>query len=93
MENLAGENGSRTAVYLYAQWRPNTYTIHFAPGGGEGSMDGIPATYGQSVTLPDSTFTNAEGVFLGWAQSADAEQPEYFAGQSVQNSPPRTAAA
>lgn len=85
VENLAGENGSRTAVYLYAQWRPNTYTIHFAPGGGEGSMDDIPATYGQSVTLPDSTFTNAEGVFLGWAQSADAEQPEYFAGQSVQN--------
>lgn len=85
VENLAGENGSRTAVYLYAQWRPNTYTIHFAPGGGEGSMDGIPATYGQSATLPDSTFTNAEGVFLGWAQSADAEQPEYFAGQSVQN--------
>lgn len=85
VENLAGENGSRTAVYLYAQWRPNTYTIHFAPGGGVGSMDDIPATYGQSVTLPDSTFTNAEGVFLGWAQSADAEQPEYFAGQSVQN--------
>lgn len=85
VENLAGENGSRTAVYLYAQWRPNTYTIHFAPGGGEGSMDDIPATYGQSVTLPDSTFTNAEGVFLGWAQSADAEQPEYFAGQSVQD--------
>lgn len=85
VEHLAGENGSRTAVYLYAQWRPNTYTIHFAPGGGEGSMDDIPATYGQSVTLPDSTFTNAEGVFLGWAQSADAEQPEYFAGQSVQN--------
>ena len=84
VENLAGENGSRTAVYLYAQWRPNTYTIHFAPGGGEGSMDDIPATY-ESVTLPDSTFTNAEGVFLGWAQSADAEQPEYFAGQSVQN--------
>lgn len=51
VENLAGENGSRTAVYLYAQWRPNTYTIHFAPGGGEGSMDDIPATYGQSVTL------------------------------------------
>lgn len=85
VEHLAGENGSRTAVYLYAQWRPNTYTIHFAPGGGEGSMDDIPATYGQSVTLPDSTFTNAEGVFLGWAQSADAEQPEYFAGQSVQD--------
>lgn len=85
VENLAGENGSRTAVYLYAQWRPNTYTIHFAPGGGEGSMDDIPATYGQSVTLPESIFTNAEGVFLGWTQSADAEQPEYFAGQSVQN--------
>lgn len=84
VENLAGENGSRTAVYLYAQWRPNTYTIHFAPGGGEGSMDDIPATY-ESVTLPDSTFTNAEGVFLGWAQSAGAERPEYFAGQSVQN--------
>lgn len=50
VENLAGENGSRTAVYLYAQWRPNTYTIHFAPGGGEGSMDDIPATY-ESVTL------------------------------------------
>ncbi len=85
VENLAGENGSRTAVYLYAQWRPNTYTIHFAPGGGEGSMDDIPATYGQSVTLLESIFTNAEGVFLGWTQSADAEQPEYFAGQSVQN--------
>lgn len=85
VENLAGKNSSRTAVYLYAQWLPNTYTIHFDAGSGEGSMEDITATYDKSVTLPDNAFTNTEGVFLGWAQSDSADQPEYFAGQSVCN--------
>lgn len=85
VENLAGKNSSRTAVYLYAQWLPNTYTIHFDAGSGEGTMEDITATYDKSVTLPNNAFTNTEGVFLGWAQSDSADQPEYFAGQSVRN--------
>ena len=32
VQDLAGRNSSRTAVYLYAQWRPNTYTIRFSEG-------------------------------------------------------------
>lgn len=85
VENLAGKNSSLTAVYLYAQWLPNTYTIHFDAGSGEGTMEDITATYDKSVTLPNNAFTNTEGVFLGWAQSDSADQPEYFAGQSVRN--------
>ncbi|WP_394969252.1 InlB B-repeat-containing protein [Candidatus Allofournierella merdipullorum] len=85
VENLAGKNSSRTAVYLYAQWLPNTYTIHFDAGSGEGTMEDITATYDKSVTLPNNAFTNTEGVFLGWVQSDSADQPEYFAGQSVRN--------
>lgn len=69
--------------YTFASW--HTYTIHFDAGSGEGTMEDITATYDKSVTLPNNAFTNTESVFLGWAQSDSADQPEYFADQSVRN--------
>ena len=67
VQNLAGQNGSRTAAYLYAQWAPNPYTVRFDANGGEGAMDDLPGIYDAELPLPDSGFSNASGVFVGWA--------------------------
>ena len=81
VENLAGENGSRTAVYLYAQWRPNTYTIRFS----EGAAGDISAKYGESVALPADGPTADRMAFLGWSTKENDSQPEFFAGQPVRD--------
>lgn len=85
VQNLAGQNGSRTAAYLYAQWAPNPYTVRFDANGGEGAMDDLPGIYDAELPLPDSGFSNASGVFVGWAQTPDAAQPAFYPGQSVRN--------
>ena len=85
VRNLSGQNSSRTAVYLYAQWQANPYTIRYDANGGQGSLPDTAAVYGTSLSLPDSAFTNSEGVFLGWSRTPDAKQPEFFAGQSVRD--------
>ena len=81
VQDLAGQNSSRTAVYLYAQWRPNTYTIRFA----EGAAGDIFAKYGESVALPADGPTADGMAFLGWSTKENDSQPEFFAGQPVRD--------
>lgn len=81
VQDLAGQNSSRTAVYLYAQWRPNTYTIRFS----EGAAGDISAKYGESVALPADGPTADGMAFLGWSAKENDSQPEFFAGQPVRD--------
>lgn len=81
VQDLAGRNSSRTAVYLYAQWRPNTYTIRFS----EGAAGDISAKYGESVALPADGPTADGMAFLGWSTKENDSQPEFFAGQPVRD--------
>lgn len=85
VRNLAGENGSRDAVYLYAQWAPNAYSIRYAGNGGTGTMADAPAVYDAPAVLAECGFSSGEGVCLGWARDPQARQPEFFAGQAVRN--------
>ena len=81
VQDLAGRNSSRTAVYLYAQWRSNTYTIRFS----EGAAGDISAKYSESVALPADGPTADGMAFLGWSTKENDSQPEFFAGQPVRD--------
>ena len=85
VENLAGQNGSRTAANLYAQWTPIRYTLRFDPNGGSGETAPIEAVYDAAATLPQSGFIHPDRVFLGWALRPDADRPDFLPGAQVKN--------
>lgn len=85
VRNLAGENSSRDAAYLYAQWKANSYTIQYDANGGSGDTPATGAVYDSPAVLAENQFLNSDGVFLGWARDPKAAQPEFFAGQTVKN--------
>ena len=53
-------------ITLYAMWEVNGVTVHFEPGGGEGSMEDLTAAYGSDITLTKNTFTRTGYRFTGW---------------------------
>ena len=65
---LTAETVITEDVTFTAKWTPITYTIAFNADGGEGTMDSIPATYDQEVTLPECAFTRAGYDFGGWSE-------------------------
>ena len=84
--NLAGRNPNQSAVYLYAQWEPNTYTISYDANGGTGNMNNTSAIYDQSVKLAANQFSKSGSIFVGWSTTAgDQNQREFFPEQEVKN--------
>ena len=65
---LTAETVITENVTFTAKWTPITYTIAFNADGGKGTMDSIPATYDQEVTLPECAFTRAGYDFGGWSE-------------------------
>lgn len=66
----------RKSITLYAQWRPNEYTVSFNGNGADsGSMNSIKATYDKSFNLPDNGFKfKKHGYkFKGWARSKNGK--------------------
>ena len=63
--NDLNENNTIT---LYANWKPNTYTIKFAAGGDdvEGTMADLGCTAYRAVQLPENTYTRPGYKFAGW---------------------------
>ena len=51
---------------LTAQWRANTYTVAFQPGGGRGDMKDQPFTWDQDGQLAANAFTRPGYTFTGW---------------------------
>ncbi|MBE6522573.1 MAG: hypothetical protein E7Z62_05545 [Thermoplasmata archaeon] len=50
-----------------ALWQASEYTLNFLPGEGSGTMQSVKAFYGDTVKLPDCTFTAPDGKeFSGW---------------------------
>ena len=62
---------------LYAIYQRTEYVVTYNANGGTGSIDPVTVTAGQSTNLNNgSTLEAPEGkVFSGWADSADAEEP------------------
>lgn len=64
VKNLTGVvDGS---VTLFANWEPNTYTINFDSGGGEGSMNNVTTKFDKWEELPPNKFTKTGYSFVGW---------------------------
>ncbi len=63
-------------VTYYAKWTPMTYTVTLDTQGGTlaDGADITSYTYGEEVTLPDSSqITNGDKVFFGWYENAQCE--------------------
>lgn len=84
----AGANGHTT---LYAQWKPNTYTISFNGGSGDsgstvsGSTTSVTATYDQPATLTANGFTKSNFIFAGWDTDSSADEVVYSDGAQIKN--------
>jgi len=65
----------------------NTYTIVFYPNNSNatGTMDSIVVNYGETITLPENGYSIEGTQFLGWANSANAENIKYSNGATVSN--------
>ena len=80
---------ARSTTY-YTVYKPKEYsfTVHYDPGAGTGSMDDQTETSRQapfSITLLPSTFTAPEGYsFVGWATSRYAGSPSFYPGDYYQ---------
>ena len=81
--NLSSTEGA--VVTLYAQWKPNAYTVRFDANGGTGSMAAQAMTYDKAAALKANVFKKASNTFLGWATEPDALAPQYLDKQKVEN--------
>lgn len=88
VKNLATEKDG--IVILYAQWRANTYTIHFEGNGAtDGVMEDIPAVYDEDITLPPNVFVRVteqgESVFTGWNHDSAVYETEFLDQETIRN--------
>ncbi|MBP5628868.1 MAG: InlB B-repeat-containing protein, partial [Bacteroidaceae bacterium] len=81
--------GSTEDKSYTANWRTNTYTVHFDANGGSGNMSDMSFTYGETKNLTTNTFSAATGyIFNGWNTQANGTGTSYTDGQSVSNLTP-----
>lgn len=81
------------AVKVKANWKPNTYTIHFAAGAHAirrpNAMSDITAQYGQDVVLPHFSSTDDPHVYWGsfsrWTMNYDGTGDSFTDGATVSN--------
>ena len=66
---------------LYANWEANTYTVKFAPNGGEGTMADQNFTYDVEQALTANAFSRTGYTFTGWKDDGNT----YTDGQKVKN--------
>ncbi len=63
----SGVNSSACTAELYANWKPNTYTIHYDTNSGTGTMPVQTKTFDNgSFTLATNTFERKGYSFTGW---------------------------
>ena len=68
VKNLSNVDGG--VVILYTVWKENSFTAHFKPNGGTGTMADQNFVCYQSQTLNANTFKSPPGhVFVGWSVS------------------------
>ena len=82
--NLTPNDGE--TVTLYAQWRANTYTIHFDGNTADsGSMTDQSMTYDQAASLTANGYSKTGYTFIGWNTQPDGGGTAYTDGQTVSN--------
>lgn len=84
IKELGFEKG--TTVTLYAQWRPNTYTIRYDSNGGTGTaVTNSTHTYDATKALNANTYTRTGYTFLGWNTNRNAAAVMFTNKGSVKN--------
>ncbi len=72
-------SGSST-VTLYAQWTPDTYTVHYDANGGSGAPNDQIKTYGVTLTLSSAKPTRTGYTFQNWNTKPDGSGTMYAPG-------------
>ena len=67
---------------LYAQWSINYYNLTFDKNTGEGDMSSIVVNQGDSIVIPNSTFTKEGYTFKNWNTKADGTGVKYNPGDT-----------
>lgn len=81
VEYSAGDTiPASTDKTLYAVWEIITYPVNYDANGGVGAPAAQTKTYGAPLTLSAMVPTRDGYEFHGWAESADAIEPEYQPG-------------
>ncbi len=84
-EALENEVAIGETLKLYAQWKPNKYTVTYDANSGSGTMDDQTFTYDQSGTLNPNKFVNPHYTFSGWNTRADGSGDMYQDTAKVKN--------
>jgi len=80
-----GEITLKDNMTLYAQWRPNTYSVAFNNNGGTGTMENQSFTYDVAQDLSKNTFTKEGYPFIKWNTQPDASGTSFIDEQEVIN--------
>lgn len=72
-------------LLLKANWRANSYVIHYDANGGTGTMNQQVLTYNQTVKLAKNTFTKDREQFVGWNTKKDGSGTAYSNEQEILN--------
>ena len=73
------------ALVLYANWKPNTYSVEYHANGGMGSMAKTAATYDKAFELTENVFVREGYTFTGWAASENSKTVAYTDQEQVVN--------
>lgn len=74
---------SNNRVTLYAVWERN-YSVYYSANNGTGTVDHTYKPRSQAHILPDdSTITRDGYIFLGWALTPDATEPDFKPGDAL----------
>lgn len=76
-ESTALASNVYNGTTLYAQWKPNTYTISFDAKDGQGTMNSMTATYDKPAILPSCTYSKSGYNFAGWTTNPDGASVQY----------------
>ena len=82
IENLVAKG---EAIVLYAQWKPNKYSVKFDPNTGTGKMDDQNFTYDVADKLSANKFLKEHHTFSEWNTKPDGSGNSYKDKEEVKN--------
>ena len=79
------QNSDAVAIYLYANWQANTYTLHYDPNETGLTVTGFPADVtmrsNENIVIDAATFTRPGYTFVEWNTQSDGNGTFYDRGQ------------
>lgn len=85
---VSGVGYGNKNIYLYANWQPNVYTIHYDNNGGIGFMPDSTHSFDRPKELRKNTFINFGYTLVPgaeWNTKPDGSGTSYAAGEEVEN--------